>query len=72
MTKNRTIYTKRINLIFTCVLSCVFYLVSSHSNAQQYPFINYDQSKLRFGKDSSQFMDFYKKIDELRDGKEKK
>jgi hypothetical protein len=40
--------------------------------AQQYPFINYDQSKLRFGKDSSQFMDFYKKIDELREGKRKK
>lgn len=36
---------------------------------QQYPFIKYDQSKLIFGKDSSNFMNFYKKIDELREGK---
>lgn len=72
MTKNSTKYIKKINLIFTCLVSCVFYLLSNHITAQQYPFINYDQSKLRFGKDSSQFMDFYKKIDELREGKRKK
>lgn len=72
MTKNRTTHTKRINLIFTCLLSCVFYLVSNHATAQQYPFINYNQSKLYLAKDSSQFMKFYKKIDELREGKRKK
>ena len=72
MIKNRTIHIKRINLIFTCLLSCVFYLFSNHSQAQQYSFINYDQSKLYLAKDSSQFMKFYKKIDELREGKRKK
>jgi lysophospholipase L1-like esterase len=53
-------------------LSCVFYLVSYQTKAQQYPFINYDQSKLYLAKDSSQMMSFYKKIDELRVGKRKK
>lgn len=67
MKKNRTIH-----IIFTCLLSCVLYLVSYQTKAQHYLFINYDQSKLRFGKDSSQFMNFYKKIDELREGKRKK
>ena len=72
MTKDRTINTKKINLIFTCLLSCVLYLLSNQLKAQQYPFINYDQSKLYLAKDSSQFMKFYKKIDELREGKRKK
>lgn len=72
MTKNRTTHTERINLIFTCLLSCVFYFLSDYVKAQQYPFINYDQSKLYLAKDSSQFMKFYKKIDELREGKRKK
>jgi len=67
MKKNRTIH-----IIFTCLLSCVFYLVSYQTKAQQYPFINYDQSKLYLAKDSSQMMSFYKKIDELREGKRKK
>ena len=72
MTKDSTTYTQKINLIFTCLLSCVFYLLSNQLNAQQYPFINYNQSKLYLAKDSSQFMKFYKKIDELREGKRKK
>jgi lysophospholipase L1-like esterase len=72
MSKYRTTHTKRINLIFTCLLSCVFYFLSDYAKAQQYPFINYDQSKLYLAKDSSQFMKFYKKIDELREGKRKK
>ena len=72
MTKDSTTYTQKINLIFTCLLSCVFYLLSNQLKAQQYPFINYDQSKLYLAKDSSQFMKFYKKIDELREGKRKK
>jgi lysophospholipase L1-like esterase len=46
--------------------------VSYQTKAQQYPFINYDQSKLYLAKDSSQMMSFYKKIDELRVGKRKK
>jgi lysophospholipase L1-like esterase len=70
MLENRTI--KILNIIFTCVLSCVLYFASNSLIAQQYPFINYNQSKLYLAKDSSQFMKFYKKIDELREGKRKK
>lgn len=53
-------------------LSCLFILATINITAQQYPFINYNQSKLYLAKDSSQFMKFYKKIDELREGKRKK
>ena len=72
MSKYSTIPIKKSNLIFIGLLSCVFYFVSFKLKAQQYPFINYDQSKLYFSKDSSQFMDFYKKIDELKEGKRNK
>jgi lysophospholipase L1-like esterase len=54
------------------LLSLILIFVSINVNAQQYPFIKYNQSKLIFGKDSSQFMNFYKKIDELREGKRNK
>ena len=67
MIKNRTIH-----IICTCLLSCVLLMLSKQTKAQQYPFINYDQSKLYLAKDSSQMMGFYKKIDELREGKRKK
>lgn len=67
MIKNRT-----IQIICTCLLSCVLLMLSKQTKAQQYPFINYDQSKLYLAKDSSQMMSFYKKIDELREGKRKK
>ena len=67
MIKNRTIH-----IICTCLLSCVLLMLSIQTKAQQYPFINYDQSKLYLAKDSSQMMSFYKKIDELREGKRKK
>lgn len=72
MTKDRTITIRISNLIFTSLLSCVIYFSSNSLKAQQYPFINYDQSKLYLSKDSSQFMNFYKKIDELRSGKRNK
>ena len=72
MPKYSTIPTKKLNLIFIGLLSCVFYFESFKLKAQQYPFIKYDQSKLYFSKDSSQFMDFYKKIDELKEGKRNK
>lgn len=72
MIKYRTIEVRTSNLIFTGLLSCIFYLMSFSLIAQQYPFINYNQSKLSFGKDSSQFMNFYKKIDDLREGKRNK
>lgn len=52
----------------TTFLSGVLYFLSV---AQAPSFINDRASKLTFGKDSSQFMDFYKKIDELRQGKRK-
>lgn len=71
MIKDRTIQ-KTVNIIFIGLLSCVFYLLSNTLKAQQYPFINYDQSKLYMAKDSSQFMNFYKKVDELREGKRRK
>lgn len=47
---------------------CLYFQV----NAQIPPFVNIDKSKLYFSKDSSKFMDFYKKIDELKQGKRKK
>jgi lysophospholipase L1-like esterase len=72
MPKYSTIPTKKLNLIFIGLLSCVFYFASFKLKAQQYPFIKYDQSKLYFSKDSSQFLDFYKKIDELKEGKRNK
>ena len=56
MIKNRTIH-----IICTCLLSCVLLMLSIQTKAQQYPFINYDQSKLYLAKDSSQMMSFYKK-----------
>ncbi len=65
-------YTKKINFIFTGLLTCVFFILSNHSKAQQYPFINYQESKLYLAKDSSQIMSFYKKIDEMREGKREK
>lgn len=58
--------------LFTSVFSCVFFLTTTKLKAQQYPFINYTASVLHLSKDSSQFMNFYKKIDELREGKRKK
>jgi lysophospholipase L1-like esterase len=70
MNKNGTTYTKNIILIFTCLLSCVFFFTSTYSKAQQLPiFVNVNKSKLVFGKDSSDFMKFYKKMDELKSGK---
>jgi lysophospholipase L1-like esterase len=41
-------------------------------HAQQYPFINQQASVLHLSKDSSAFMNFYKKIDELKTGKRNK
>lgn len=72
MPKYSTILIKKSNLLFIGVLFFVFYFSSFQLKAQKFPFIKYDQSKLYFSKDSSQFMDFYKKIDDLRDGKRNK
>ena len=58
--------------LFTSLFSCVFFFTTTKLKAQQYPFINYTASVLHLSKDSSQFMNFYKKIDELREGKRKK
>ncbi|MDF2448966.1 MAG: hypothetical protein K0R26_1470 [Bacteroidota bacterium] len=57
---------------FAGFLFVVFFLSSFSVNAQQYTFINYDQSRIFMAKDSSQIMKFYKKIDELREGKRNK
>lgn len=57
-----------LRIIF--LISHFSYLISA--KAQVPSFVNVDKSKLYFGKDSSEFMDFYKKLDELREGKRKK
>jgi len=54
------------------LLSLLFFVFCLPSFSQQYPFINYDQSKLVYAKDSSLFMDFYKKMDDLKKGKTKR
>ncbi len=60
---------KTLALLLTSLLSQIFFLTSF---SQQYPFINYDQSKIVYAKDSSLFMNFYKKMDELKKGKAKR
>ena len=57
-------------LRFFFLISHISYLITA--SAQAPSFVNLKQSKLYFSKDSSQFMNFYKKIDELREGKRKK
>lgn len=47
----------------------ILIFISISVNAQQYPFINYNLSKLSFSKDSSKMMSFYKKIDDLKNAK---
>lgn len=64
MKDKRVIFTR----VLTSLLSCVFYLVSL-SQVQPPQLVHIDKSKLVFGKDSSQFMDFYKKMDDLKTGK---
>lgn len=55
------------------VVFLMFYFSCFVSTEAQIPsFANVSASKLYFSKDSSQFMDFYKKIDELREGKRKR
>jgi lysophospholipase L1-like esterase len=54
------------------LMSLVLCLLFFKTNAQVPSFVNLDKSKLCFSKDSSDFMEFYKKIDELREGKRKK
>jgi hypothetical protein len=67
MTKDKRI-NKMSRWTLTGLMSCVLCLASF---SQLPPFINLNQSKLYFSKDSSRFMDFYKKIDELKEGKRK-
>jgi lysophospholipase L1-like esterase len=54
--------------VVTGFLSCVLHFVF-FSQSQNLPFLKLNQSKLVFPKDSSTFMDFYKKMDELKQGK---
>lgn len=55
-------------MMLTSLLSCIFCLVTF---SQVPSFVEVDKSKLYFGKDSSEFMDFYKKLDDLREGNRK-
>lgn len=50
-----------LSLLSICIVTCL--------QCQNLPFVKLDQSKLVFPKDSSRFMDFYKKMDELKQGK---
>ena len=56
---------------FASLLSCLIFLLPGFAKAQLPPFIHVNQSKLHFSKDSSKMMSFYKKIDELNQGKRK-
>ena len=56
---------------FASLLSCLIFLLPGVAKSQIPPFINVNQSKLHFSKDSSKMMSFYKKIDELNQGKRK-
>jgi len=66
---------QNINIGRTTLLLIVVFLISHISYLTSYgqvpSFVNTKASKLYFSKDSSQFMNFYKKIDELREGKRK-
>lgn len=62
---------KKINMWYRFAVSLLFSAFFLVIQAQVPSFVNVKESKLRFGKDSSQFIDFYKKIDELREGKRK-
>jgi lysophospholipase L1-like esterase len=57
---------------FGCVVVACLFCFNSKIVAQTYPFINYSQSKLTFSNDSSSFLNFCSKIDDLRDGKRNK
>ena len=65
---NQIINIQFIKVSFVLCLSCFVFFI----NAQVPSFVNLNQSKLYFSKDSSQFMNFYKKIDDLKNGKRKK
>lgn len=54
------------------ILTLVFGLLCFSVYSQVPSFVNLEKSKLYFGKDSSEFMKFYAKIDELREGKRNK
>lgn len=65
------VLTSYLRIIF--LISHISYLISpSEIRAQAPSFINLEKSKLYFSKDSSQFMGFYKKLDDLREGKRNK
>jgi lysophospholipase L1-like esterase len=58
-------------LLFLSYLTLML-ITTNLVHAQQYPFINQQASVLHLSKDSSAFMNFYKKIDELKTGKRNK
>ena len=51
------------------LLSFLSVFIITHAQSQNLPFVKPGQSKLIYPKDSSKFMDFYKKMDELQQGK---
>ncbi len=62
-------YKQLVLIVCTCFFVCNGSLVAQPNEPTC---INKDASKLYFSKDSSAFMNFYKKIDELKSGKRKR
>lgn len=74
MTNYKLIIAQVLKLNYINVFCIVCFFMCFHLKAQpkQYPFINDGQSKILFSKDSSAFLNFYNKIDDLREGKRNK
>lgn len=58
---------RSLKFLFSSYLT-ILLLTNLSVSGQTYPFINQQASVLHLSKDSAQFLDFYKKIDELKTG----
>jgi lysophospholipase L1-like esterase len=70
MINTLTAYTKNTRILNWLFVFCICHYFQV--KAQIPPFVNLAQSKLYFSKDSSKFMNFYRKMDELKIGTRKK
>jgi lysophospholipase L1-like esterase len=68
MVKRRSNEFKITGWILACLLSCLLH-VGCKAQPTLPVFVDVNKSKLVFSKDSSRFMDFYKKMDDLKKGK---
>ena len=66
------------HILLTSLLSCILYLVPFAQTAVQaytpapYPFVKPEQSKIIYTKDSSKFMDLFRRMDDLNKGRAKR